>query len=109
MNRAAAPLPWQRHCLSLPCVAGIGTSHLPRSPAQALSTPSSVSAGGNAYNQLAVLASYEGDDLAAAFFYIRCFVYFHQVLLFTSGALLYIRCLLLHQVPSSTSGALRTP
>ncbi|KAI7836776.1 hypothetical protein COHA_009356 [Chlorella ohadii] len=28
-------------------------------------------AGGNAYNQLAVLASYEGDDLAAAFFYIR--------------------------------------
>lgn len=30
-----------------------------------------VCAGGNAYNQLAVLASYEGDDLAAAFFYIR--------------------------------------
>jgi protein SMG7 len=28
-------------------------------------------AGGNSYNQLAVLSSYEGDDLAAAFFYIR--------------------------------------
>lgn len=27
--------------------------------------------GGAAYNQLAVLAAYEGDDLAAAFFYFR--------------------------------------
>ncbi|KAL4431450.1 hypothetical protein ABPG75_006706 [Micractinium tetrahymenae] len=27
--------------------------------------------GGNAYNQLAVLSSYEGDDLGAAFFYFR--------------------------------------
>lgn len=35
-------------------------------------TGCSTGAGGNAYNQLAVLASYESDDLAAAFFYIRC-------------------------------------
>jgi len=28
-------------------------------------------AGGNSYNQLAVLCSYETDDLGAVFFYIR--------------------------------------
>ena len=33
--------------------------------------PSLLPPGGNSYTQLAVLASYEGDDLAAAYWYIR--------------------------------------
>lgn len=34
--------------------------------------PLPMPAGGNSYNQLAVLATHEQDELGAAFYYLRC-------------------------------------
>lgn len=127
MNRAAAPPPRQRHCLSLPRIAGIGTSHLPCPPAQAASPPPPLFRQAATRTWLYFDSNPLLSSLTASIVSSICRrqrlqpacgagqlrrrrpggrLLLHQVIcLFPSGAFVYIGCFTLHQVFASTSGA----